>query len=526
MLKATRSIEDSTGPQTNGGKVGRATILPLLTVLLTQCAKQEETAPESARPVTAIQLEESVPSSALRLTGAIKAWNEEDIAFEVSGRVTYIAEAGTYLLGRWTEDGTVIQEGDVLARIEPERYEASVKLAKADVAGAEARLKGADDELQKLLSASAAAVSQSTIDSTEAEVAGIQAEVEAAAARLTQAEMDLKNTELWAPFEAEVSEVFVQAGGYVNPGSPVAHLVMIDPVKIDVTVSAETHRQISDGDFVTVFVDGEPVPFPAAVYQKSTVADPATRTFTVTVIIRNRFVSDEREAELSDIPGIVRLVPLVHRESGDVEGPLFAEEELALYPGPNDSHFVWIVDDPALIESGVDLTKTPFRIRKVPVKLGEQRFNMQGIFQFRELKENDQLKRNMFSILGVPEEIQEKDEAVVILRRREWAMRPGGLVEVEFRGEEYPQGLYVPIRAIAATQDEKRGAVFRIEKGEDGKERARRIEVDLGGNAGETQLVTSDELKPGDRIAVEGASYLVEGEMVSIVSEEKTTSSL
>lgn len=516
----------STLPRNGDGRISRAIFATLSITLLTQCAKKKEPLPESPRPVTIMKLEPTSPTSALRLTGAIKAWNEEDIAFEVSGRLTYIAEAGTYLLGRWTEDGRVIQEGNVLARIEPERYEASVKLANADVAGAKARLKGAEDELKKLLSATAAAVSQSTIDSTEAEVAGIQAEVEAAEARLTQAEMDLKNTELWAPFEAEISEVYVQAGGYVNPGSPVAHLVMIDPVKIDVTVSAETHRRISDGDFVTVYIDGEPVPFPAAVYQKSTVADAATRTYTVTVIIRNRYVSEGEDNETADVPGIVRLMPLLHRESDATEGPLFVEEERALYPGPENTHCVWVVADSSLIESGSDLTKTPFRIRRVPVELGEQRFNMQGIYQFRELKENDELERYTFSIHGVPEEIQEEDEALVILRTREWAMRPGGLVEVEFRGEELPRGMYVPIRAIAATEDGNRGAIFRIETDEDGRVRTRRIEVSLGENAGETQFVASEELKPGDRIVVEGASYLVDGELVSIVHEATSNPSL
>ena len=33
------------------------------------------------------------------------SWKEQDISFEVSGRVEWIVEMGTNLEGRWEEDG-------------------------------------------------------------------------------------------------------------------------------------------------------------------------------------------------------------------------------------------------------------------------------------------------------------------------------------------------------------------------------------------------------------------------------------
>ncbi|MEM8953316.1 MAG: efflux RND transporter periplasmic adaptor subunit [Verrucomicrobiota bacterium] len=499
--------------------LGRLLALSGLLCLL-GCGKTPSEEVKSPRPVTAIVLETRDPSMDLRLTGAVKAWNEEDIAFEVSGRVTFIAEAGTYLNGRWVDEGEVVQDGDVLARIDSEQYEVARLLAKSEVDTASADLKGVEDELKKLQSAGAAAVSQSAIDSMEADALAASAQVESAKARLRQADLDVRNTELWAPFDAEVSEVFVRAGGYARAGERVANLVMIDPVKIDVSVSAKTHRRLSEGDFVKVFVNGEELSSPAAVYQKSTVADPATRTFTVTVIIRNQVVEGAEGEELAEVPGIRRLMPLLHRGADDTEGPLFVEEDQGLYEASDGSHHIWVVAEPSLLTDGTDLTRTPFRIRKVGVELGEERFNMQGIYQFREIQEAEGVEVYSFSALEVPPELQEANEAEVVLRSRDWAMRPGSLVEVQFLADRVEPGFYVPLRAILPTGDEGRGVVFVVESESGNRFIARRILVDIGDGAGEMRRISGPELADGVRVVLEGASYLVDGEAVSIVKEE------
>ena len=93
------------------------------------CGGEPEEAPAPRpRPVRVIELRELDPVGPLQLTGAVTAWSEEDVAFEVDGRVTWIVESGTNLVGRWEQDGTVLVEGDVLARLNTEPYEIRLAL--------------------------------------------------------------------------------------------------------------------------------------------------------------------------------------------------------------------------------------------------------------------------------------------------------------------------------------------------------------------------------------------------------------
>ena len=44
-------------------------------------------------------------------------------------------------------------------------------------------------------------------------------------------------------FRARSLRYYIEAGGYVQVGKPVAHLVMMDPIKVDISVSAQNSRE-------------------------------------------------------------------------------------------------------------------------------------------------------------------------------------------------------------------------------------------------------------------------------------------
>ena len=85
---------------------------------------------------------------------------------------------------------------------------------------------------------------EAAIVAKAAEKRSLEANLEQAREQLAQANWELERCQLYAPFTGEVSEVFVEAGGYVQPGQPVAHLVMMDPIQVDVAVSADTLRTL------------------------------------------------------------------------------------------------------------------------------------------------------------------------------------------------------------------------------------------------------------------------------------------
>ncbi|MEL7483079.1 MAG: hypothetical protein AAFN41_01875, partial [Planctomycetota bacterium] len=221
----------------------------------------------------------------LTIPGVVQAWAEQDVAFEISGRIDYVVQEGVEVRGRWEENGEVLVTGDLLARIDQSDFEAAVAAAQADldtaiiqrdrvapaeVAEAEASRDQANDELQRveeanrqgatsvseLVSARANAdVAEARVAAARAGLSSAEASVIRAEAALDQARLDLARTELWAPFGAEVSGRSQNVGGYASPGSPVVHLTMIDPIEVAVQVSAATSREIAVNDRMRVFVD-------------------------------------------------------------------------------------------------------------------------------------------------------------------------------------------------------------------------------------------------------------------------------
>jgi len=120
----------------------KTTFVPLILAgifILAGCGKKDAivTVP-NPRPVNAIELSEINPVKPLLLTGSVMSWKEQDISFEVSGRVEWIVEMGTNLEGRWEEDSIVHIPGDVMARIDKRHNQIRLKAARAEQERAEA----------------------------------------------------------------------------------------------------------------------------------------------------------------------------------------------------------------------------------------------------------------------------------------------------------------------------------------------------------------------------------------------------
>ena len=114
----------------------KTTFVPLILAgifILAGCGKKDAIVKvPNPRPVKVLELSVIDPVKPLQLTGSVMSWKEQDISFEVSGRVEWIVEMGTNLEGRWEEDGKVHIPGDVLARIDERHYKIRLKATLAD----------------------------------------------------------------------------------------------------------------------------------------------------------------------------------------------------------------------------------------------------------------------------------------------------------------------------------------------------------------------------------------------------------
>lgn len=517
-------------------------VLGISVLTLIGC-KKPVVLPPQPRPVNVIELSVTQPSRSGRMTGVAEAWAEQDVGFDVPGRVIFIAQENSFLQGRWLEEGKVIEEGDLLARLDPALYEAGVQTSEAGVSWAmvnleeiypaeleqaEAQRKLGEATYTRMKEAFDRNVATITeLDETEAERdvarAGVvrataqiesgRANVERTEADLTKAKLDLSYTTLMAPFTGELSELYVRVGGYVNPGDPVAHLVTMDPIKINITVSGQTNRTISTEDLADVYIRGYDEPLRATVYLKSTAADASTRTFAVALITRNQRipVNPPDDPAAYDLPQIEDTLPVMQVEPGE-DASLWVDGPRCLRTDEKGT-FVWKIEGLAEMET-INTARPIYAVRKVYVTATGRRHNLQNLYILNELDDAGGLTCHQPLMADPPDGLADGDQIAII--PMDWALRPGALVQAQFRRDVVPPGYYVPFPAVMPTEA---GAGYIMVVDTDSGT-ARKIPVTLGPTVNDLRMIDGPDLADGLKVVVEGLNYIQDGEAVSIVSRK------
>lgn len=530
-------------------------VFALLLFAIVGCQEEPAPRPESPRPVVVRRLSVSNPSDGLRLTGVATAWAEEDIAFEVSGRVSFIVESGSYLRGHWEEGGQVTVEGDVIARLDPEQYEAQKRAAEADVASAKANFEsvlpaqekeaeanqlsnakelekieeiikrgGSVTDVELIQTRAKHDASKARVEQIQAQKLAAKASLDAAQASLSQAELNLKRTVLRAPFNGEVSTRLVDAGGFAQAATPVVHMVMMDPIKVTVSVSQPTHQQITVGEPVMIFPSGGGDPIQASVYEKAVVADASTRTFDITLILRNLEVikNPPSDSSVLKLPRITRLMPA---GAGLLEDGTIMVPERRTMRKDDQGFFVWRIKGINMPDD-VDPTRLVYEVEKVRVTPGERRENYQNIFVLRELSDFGDLKPGHALVVDAPLGLKDGDKVAMI--REDRSLYPGGLVDVQFRSHAAPAGYYLPIQAVALSDDEPdRGSIMVLDSNGNADAatgKAKVIEVLITGTVkGQHRIepLEKESSLAGERVVIEGLQFIREGESVIELAREE-----
>lgn len=534
-----------------------AVMIVPLALAVTGCRRKTEAPAERPpRPVTAIRLKRFDPMHYLRLTGSVASWKREDVGFEVGGRVTWTVEEGTDVAGRaFDETGKLIGKGDVLARLDKSRYELQVSAAQAQLAQAKAQsaaakieseqvlpeqLKAAQAELTRsskdhervkaltergastpteletaeaVFKTARARVDQAraTLVAKRAELRAMEANVLQAAEALKQTQKNLQDCELISPFDARVARMHAIPGAYVEPGSAVATVVVMDPIRIDLPVSAATDRAVAYGDVVTVYPPGVEEPILGWVHTKDTIADPATRTFKLTILVRNRkiLVDAPKDPSLLKLPRVTDLTGLEREDPAAVDGPLFVDT--SALRRDEKGFFVWQVE--GFRFAGTPGPQNPVvRAKRVRVVPGEKRVGVLS-FVFRELVDSGGL--GAFDALIPNPSGGLQDGARMLLVRKRWMLRPGDLVPVALRPPASAPGLYVPMEAVRPEGGTH--YVFVADQG-----RARKVEVRLTGAFGELRRIEGEGVREGTLVVLEGTHYLVPEERVSVAEVKET----
>ena len=161
---------------------------------------------------------------------------------------------------------------------------------------------------------------------------------------LAEAERNLQNAVLFSSFPGIVSEVHAVPGSYVKEGDPVVTVQMTDPMLVEFEVTARNSRRYQMGDSLPVTVtdgEGNAKSISGMVYAVDANADAQSRTFTVTLHVRND-LQKETPARLSPDAQIAhtrRIYPLTLGPIVTGDDRLLVERSAIHSSGGKD--FVW-----------------------------------------------------------------------------------------------------------------------------------------------------------------------------------------
>lgn len=137
------------------------------------------------------------------------------------------------------QEGSFVQEGDILFVIEQQRYMANLELSEAALAKAKANLLKVDKDYKRQVALNKQKfASEAALDSAKNELESARAAVQQAKANLDLAKIDVNYTTIKAPISGYIGKALVTEGNYVNSTmQTLAKIVQTNPIRVAYSVN-------------------------------------------------------------------------------------------------------------------------------------------------------------------------------------------------------------------------------------------------------------------------------------------------
>lgn len=157
-----------------------------------------------------------------------------------SRRIEIRSRVEGFLEKRLYEEGTMVQEGQVMFQMDRKPFEAQLRAAKAELEQQQARLTNAEANLARVKPlAEQDAVAQKELDDAIGTFRSSAAAVEAANAKVMQAELDLGYTDIYSPVTGISSFARKREGSYLGIGQDalLTYVARIQPMWVEFSIS-------------------------------------------------------------------------------------------------------------------------------------------------------------------------------------------------------------------------------------------------------------------------------------------------
>lgn len=259
--------------------------------------------------VKLIQVYDSNQTVNKRYSGTVEESTGSSLSFSVPGTINKV----------YVMTGDRVVKGQIIASVDTTVIKSSYNAAKAALDQAQDaynRLKLLHDE--KSLA--------------DIKWVDIQSKLQQAQAMKRMAEKNLKDCYLRAPFNGIVAEKEMEIGQNVVPGIPVAKIVTMQQVKVNISVPEDDIKDINKGDRAVLHVQSAGEGFiEGRVVEKAVVANPLSRSYEVKIAV------DNKDNKL--LPGMVTEA-YITCSNNDVSGIVLPANVIQI--DERNNNFVWI----------------------------------------------------------------------------------------------------------------------------------------------------------------------------------------
>jgi len=237
-------------------------------------------------PVSIIDVKPAPMRDVILLPGTTEAWQDVQVSADTAGRIEWVGP----------REGERVNKGDLLVKID-------VSALKAALNHAEAQFKLAEDLYQRRRRLfERKIIAKEELDQSETQRT-------LAATDYEQIKVKYEHGFPRSPISGVINYLYVDAGEFIDTGKPLADIVNIDRIKINVQVPELDIRFVRKGQTTPVKIDAFPEKeLTGAVDFVAFKADPATKTFLVRTVIDNP-AGDIRPGMIARVVFVRRLIP-------------------------------------------------------------------------------------------------------------------------------------------------------------------------------------------------------------------------
>ena len=306
-------------------------------ILLSACG-EEEAPKEVIRPIKAMKIGGIEAFTGRWFPGKAKAAQEANLSFRVAGTLNEIP----------VKVGDEVKQGQLLAKLDPRDFEVALSNSRAQLNRVQAAVNLAKTEFERvenIRKKDPGAVSQSMVDTKQAEYDSARAQLRSAQAEVTRYKDNLSYTSLYSPFDGIVVERFVENFEDVKAQQQVIRVVDTSAIEFTVQVpeSLMVHAPKVNSAFV-VFDANPDVEIPATIKEIGKEASQTTRTYPITL-------SMEQPDEFDVLPG---MAGKARGDRASIEKVALEEQAEAVeiplastFSPEAGKTYVWIVDKEA-----------------------------------------------------------------------------------------------------------------------------------------------------------------------------------